>query len=461
MGFFCKKNNPSGKYKDQILHGNILDTEFTYQCGYAVRNGVFPADDWTVVLYNKAVDVQSIKLGINCDIENFPNIYFIIKKDHDCKLYDINIWGVPKPGRNGIIVTVWLNKTAAVVFRKGELEITAVDTVKNTIEARMWAVTKDGKNKINGSFTISIAGELIDFFYYLNPSPTVNVNLIEPDQEMIKNDFDRLFHMIPPGLRSHKIMEHYKTKEKTDYIFLGIAPYPEIGYYALEKMPTNPEAIAFLGLPNQEEILEAFIQTEYAEKIRKLTFGCSSECPHIAYLETNFNYINQVNILSKGSFPNLRSFSLGEWWLFSNSSDANGQLGDISALLAKCESLEALYIYGHFELSRPLQLKKLKTLEVRTEGDLIRGLEPISQATFDNLLSQPLPAVESIYLSILCEKKQYYVFPEEFLNGQNTPNIKGLDLDAGVFLPVERERFKNSALAKTPGIRFYFDDEEE
>ncbi len=470
MVFFGKKNNPSGKYKDQKLHGNILNTDFTYQCGYAVRNGLFPADNWTVVLYNKAIDVHNIKINTNYDIENFPSIYFVIKKDPDNKLYDINIWGAAAPGRKGTIVTAWLNKDSAVVFEKGELDITEVDKEKGIIETRIWAVTKDGKNEINGRFTISIADSLINP-YNIDPSPRVNIDLteiehdlMEPGQEMVMNDFDRLFKRIPSGFRCRTTFEDFDTKIKTEYILLGIPPYPEHGYYPLEEMPANAEGIAFWGLPNQEEILEAFIQTEYAKKIRALSFGCSSECPNFDlghYLRANLNYQNQVAILSKGFFPNIKALSLGEWFLNCNSSDVHGHLGDISVLLERCEHLEELNIYGHFELSRPLNLKDLKKLEVITEGNCDVGLEPISQKTFENLISQPLPKIESIWLSLKCWEKRHYIFPESFLSGQNTPNIKGVELDAGVFLPTEQEHFKNSALAKTPGLRLYFDDVEE
>lgn len=230
-------------------------------------------------------------------------------------------------------------------------------------------------------------------------------------------------------------------------VYFGI-PLSEQGSVTdLKSVPQQATDFHFYLGSDAGDLIQSFIDSPFAQQVERLHIGNSS------YNRGNgSDYTEIVRMLARGDFPRLQVLELGVWQLYSNSHCAFGNLGNVSSLLSRLTQLESLGLYGHFDLSHPLSLNKLKSLYIQTD-DPVTCLNDgvISQATVTHLFASTFPELEDAYIDLSNNKAtEPYEAPDLFRDWEHVPKLKRLELD-GPFTQEVKHNFEASEL----GTRFY------
>lgn len=249
-------------------------------------------------------------------------------------------------------------------------------------------------------------------------------------------------------------------KPPTNNIVLGAKENEQYGWTEFSEIEQTPSKISFYIGSTHFDLFEAYVNSSFPAKANTLFVGHSTDryIPSAAtgtYPDYPYDYSSVTKILSKGSYPNLKEFSLGVTELFFNGSGSSGAIGEVAELLEKMPNVEALLLNGSFSLAKPVNLPKLKELEIRIVGMIDNELSDApSQDTFANLFNSNLPALETLIIDFDCdddgdsEGGTSYSFPEAFLKSQSMPNLNTLEI-AGLFKRGEMKALKESAIFET------------
>ena len=232
------------------------------------------------------------------------------------------------------------------------------------------------------------------------------------------------------------------------YFGVPAAAAPELT--VLDTMPPAPVAVSFLGGGEQAELVRAFTESPYAAVVESIDLGSSSYAP-----SRQRDHAAAVTALVEARLPQVQRLTLGVWDLFHNESGLHGHLGDITRLPNAMPSLENLALYGHFSLSEPLDLPRLRSFSVVLD-DWTTGpnVPPLSQETVTRLLSSHLPTVEEIWLALTDydDVPCRYRLPTALLEGTLTPRLTRLEVDAAALVDGEADRILSSRLARTARV---------
>ena len=245
------------------------------------------------------------------------------------------------------------------------------------------------------------------------------------------NKFAQEIAKIPSDKKSFKVYDK-PGHDSLHICYFGVPSYEEFDRYKLEFIPSTVNYFCFYLGGEQEKLIQAFIESDYAEKIEYLAIGNSS----YSY-GNSMNYSQLVSLLSQADFPKLKSLSLGVWALFSNSHCSYGYLGDVTMLLEKLTHIEKLGLYGNFELSSTLNFNNLKDLTVLV-ADFMAGTcrTPISNLTLSNLLNSQFPLLEEADIDLEHYEDTEiddYTFTDNFLNLCSTPCLRKLEISGHFF----------------------------
>lgn len=236
-----------------------------------------------------------------------------------------------------------------------------------------------------------------------------------------------------------------------DYCFFGVPQSEFFGWTILETIPVNTKGFHFYLGGEPEKLMADFSQSNYPAQLEKLAIGNSSYA-----VGKHQDYRNLLQLLIDTQFPNLKKLDLGIWELFCNAHCLYGKLGDITRILKNSPKIEKLGLYGQFELTTSLLFSSLKDITVILE-DCTTGSNGgfISHMTLSHLLESEYPTLEAAFIDLNCQEDQYgYQFPDKFLQGQNLPKLKKLEITGG-FLPKEKERLLASPIGHRSNVIYY------
>lgn len=227
-----------------------------------------------------------------------------------------------------------------------------------------------------------------------------------------------------------------------NYILLGVRESKASGWSLFSEVKKDPSGFNFYLGATHPEIFEAYVRSSFPSKARELFVGSSTDSGDsdfsgkLSSLDI-FDYSSITEILSQGWYPELKSLSLGTTELLCNGPGLNGSVGDVTELLKKMPNLESLEIGGYFALSEPVFLPRLKKLDIDvvSNTETLSSKEPTAE-TFRELFVSEFPLLEEIFIYLDCEgsfkRQTNYLFPEKFLEGKSTPNLKELEI-SGLF----------------------------
>lgn len=137
---------------------------------------------------------------------------------------------------------------------------------------------------------------------------------------------------------------------------------------------------------------------------------------------------------------------------FTNAHEIHGHLGDLTERLAAASAtVQTLELYGHFALTRPLRLPRLRSLSVvlddEVTGPNVPSLDP---RTVTCLLTGDLPAVTDIWLALRSYDGDQirYRLPALFLAGAGVPVLARFEVDAAALADGEAGRLRASPLSR-------------
>ena len=228
---------------------------------------------------------------------------------------------------------------------------------------------------------------------------------------------------------------HIRTKEE------------KLGYYAFE---VNEEGAYFYfgGCAVLHELLEVLIVSDYLKSIKELYIGTFNES------HGDYDYQESVKILSRGFFPKLETFSMGQYdELYNGGMNFQGILGDVTTLLGKMPNLKELELCGTFELKKELGFNHLTKLTLWSDSDTLAyfpdTVSDISQTTLSNFLLSSLPRLN--HLELFVGEDSAFVFPKGFLEGTTVPNLEHSDIEGG-FIAGEKDKLLNSKIKESCNI---------
>lgn len=239
--------------------------------------------------------------------------------------------------------------------------------------------------------------------------------------------------------------------------FFGVPSNELYGRIPLKTIPEHIPEICFLMGSGQEVLVEAFIHSEQCRTVNYLSIGCSSCSSDNVF---PLDYKNAISVLADAHCPALKTLSLGDWHLFHNASGAYGHLGDITVTLCNLSHVEALFIYGNFELTEAITFPNLKKITVLLEDDMTGiGGGPISNSTLCYLMNSSFPKLKELFFDLDCnENDSNYTFTDVFLKGDLLPQLSNLEITGG-FLAGEKEKLIDSSLGKRVKTLFLGDME--
>lgn len=260
------------------------------------------------------------------------------------------------------------------------------------------------------------------------------------------------FLKISPNLRNIQTTSGKFINWPVGDCFLGIPSDEVYGIHALAELPEHITGFHFYLGSNIENLISAFVDSQYPKNIKRLFIGDYAK-------GSGRDYANIVSILSNTYFPNLEVFELGVWQLFSNAHCLYGNLGNISPLLSQMPNLKSLHLYGKFDFSYPIELNKLEELSI-TSDDPVTGVNAgaSSELSILNLLSSNYPNLKQAYIDLENDKSnEQYQLPKSFLSGKNTPKLQQLEI-TGIFLSGEKQKLKNSMLLQNSDLKVLVED---
>ncbi|KZY48166.1 MULTISPECIES: hypothetical protein [unclassified Oleiphilus] len=257
-------------------------------------------------------------------------------------------------------------------------------------------------------------------------------------------EFEQIILELPEEQRSI-------DRDKTDLI-IGVPQTEHNGYKVLDGIPRECTSVSILLGGKSLHILEALVKSGLPQQLRSICIGHCDYTPP----GSSFNYEKAIEILSGTSFPLLEHLSLGIDELYCNRDGwAPSLLGDLTSLLESLHSVESLVIHGNFRLDRPILFKRLRNLEIITSDG-----EPLTSKTHDNLLTSGFSVLEDAWLSLGGSNISSYTFPDIFINAENLPHIKRLEID-GMYSCGQLKRFRESKLCNKSGIKVFSEELEE
>ncbi|WEV50130.1 hypothetical protein OZX61_12395 (plasmid) [Acinetobacter sp. ESL0695] len=187
-----------------------------------------------------------------------------------------------------------------------------------------------------------------------------------------------------------------------DLCILGIPSNDIDKTQTVYDFPVSTKAIYSLCSNKFYPYLKRLFELELNENLEFMLIGLQHD-----YLDLNngFDDFSQISyLLSQKSFPKLKVFKYGFDELYVNVCRVYSNLGDITEVIENMPSLEILEITGAFELTKPLNLKSLKSINI----DIDLGVQDcndvmaISQKTLDLLMSSAVNCeLESFTLDII------------------------------------------------------------
>ena len=264
-----------------------------------------------------------------------------------------------------------------------------------------------------------------------------------------------LLAAVPDDRKSQLQVEEHDVLGRHSRVYFG--PPPEQNRAPLGgALPPDTRYVAFLGAPDQPELVRAVVDSHHAQDLLALFVGNFSYA-HKGY---SLDYSPSVASLRGAELPNLRYLQLGEWERFHNSETLYGTIGDVTDVLANLDELVYLQLAGTFELTRSRSFDHLVELELWSLSTIAEPCgDPIDPASFANALACEMPALEEAMLHPYCELERVReAFPRAFLDGENVPRLRkvevaGEDIDAealGVLL--------DSPLFARPGFVAFIED---
>lgn len=260
---------------------------------------------------------------------------------------------------------------------------------------------------------------------------------IEKDREIkLLKDFNRLTENNITDQKIKNIVENLPS-DWIDLIGYSIHDIISSNYYSFEINSKKVEL--YIGNSNvRDELLTILIESQYSQTIESLDIG--------RYNTSNemIDYENSINILSKGFFPNLKEFSIGEFGLIYNGETCYGKIGNITNLFKKMPRLEKLEILGTFELKEKIKFLHLERAKLISQKYGVSNIDrDISQKTLNNFLLSSLPKLEILEISVFDDST--FTLPQEFLDNKTTPELYSLVIEGG-FLTGEDKKILNSEI---------------
>ena len=135
---------------NQNLQGEIDNMDFSFASGYADTNSI-DTTLWSINLYRINPNNGFNPWEIGAYPENYPYITFTLAKASVPQEYIVTTFGI-----SGKLITGWTTSSTGVSFDEGELTITKIDKVNNTIMGTIDAETFDVGSSLFGKFSIDI-----------------------------------------------------------------------------------------------------------------------------------------------------------------------------------------------------------------------------------------------------------------------------------------------------------------
>lgn len=181
---------------------------------------------------------------------------------------------------------------------------------------------------------------------------------------------------------------------------------------------------AYFGEGNLE-LLEQLIAQKINEKLEYLALGFVHDNKAFGYKD----YSKITNLLSKTSFPNLKTFEYGVDYLLANEEIITPYLGDLTTVLENMPKLEHIDILGSFNLQKPLDLRNVKYLYVSDYSFDEMNVD-VSKETIINLTQSPFFNLEDFEIALSSEETIYSFDKKMFIN--QLPNLKKVAIE-GLF----------------------------
>jgi len=263
----------------------------------------------------------------------------------------------------------------------------------------------------------------------------------------------------------HRILEipqEFRCQQSTtgtwnlpkNHILLGVRQSEFFGWTKLSKVEQAPIGFKFYLGASHFDVFESYVNSSFPSKAHELFVGNSTydySPPNISFGEIH-DYSPITEILTKGWYPKLKHLSLGTTELFCNAEGINGSVGNITELLKRMPNLEKLELGGYFAIDEPISLPKLKEIDINVVSccETPVSKEP-TEETFKNLCKSDLPLLEDFCVNLSCDgdfkRQTNYYFPEKFLEGKSTPNLKKIEI-SGLFRKGESQRLAKSKVGK-------------
>lgn len=227
-----------------------------------------------------------------------------------------------------------------------------------------------------------------------------------------------------------------------DACVFGYGTYDDM--LPLDNIPPETKGLYFYYGAGIKDLLQEILKLPIIQNLEYLTIGITHN-----NAQDYADYTAISAILSSVHFPNLKFFEYGIDELIVNEGRIYGNLGDITNVLTNTPRLEKIYLFGNFELTKPLILPHLTDLEVLlNDFQLNINGGKISNATLNNILSSKFETLRLLALDLDFNDTEFdYELPDVFLNGESTPAIKYIDLE-GKFKAGTRSKIRNSTFLK-------------
>ena len=225
----------------------------------------------------------------------------------------------------------------------------------------------------------------------------------------------------------------------------------------MDRVPDKPHTVLFWNGRYQTDLLRAFLESPQAQTVRALSIGANS------LIDTETEYEELVALLRTARLPALELLGLGEYELFSNESSAYGKIGDLTDVIPRFPTVRSLWLFGNFELTRPIVFPAMEQLRVQLDDPVtaING-GPISNATLANLLCSWMPKVTDIDIDLSCDGEPIqYTFPIPFLDGGGMPELSLLTIKGKFAETSAGDELFNSLLGRRLGGGLRWETDEE
>jgi hypothetical protein len=223
---------------------------------------------------------------------------------------------------------------------------------------------------------------------------------------------------------------------------LGTSPDRPLNF-----IPPETKGLYFYYGAGIKNLLEEILKLDLVNNLEYLVIGITHN-----NAKDYADYSEISKILSGTYFPKLKFFEYGIDELIANEHCIYGNLYDITAILGNMPNLEKLYLFGNFELTKPVTLPQLTDMEVLMDDwNLHINGGKITNDTLQHLLTSEFESLRllSLYLDFNDENYEYTI-PQTFLTGRHTPKLELFELkgkfEIGTKLQITASAFLKSQL---------------